>query len=114
MFKELKLLGTDVDEALERFGGNAELYRKFIIKFLKNADEYNPDSAFESGDYDEAFKRVHALKGVSGNLSFVPLYTAYSEITELLRAGSNAEAQAKYSETKSLRDSYMECIRNNF
>ena len=55
-------------------------------------------------NYKEAFEAAHSLKGVLGNLSLTPLYDKVCEITELLRAGEDADYAALTAETDGLRE----------
>lgn len=50
-------------------------------------------SLFEQGRFEEAIAPAHTLKGVMGNLSATPLYSANTRIVNDLRSGSNDEAQ---------------------
>ena len=47
---------------------------------------------YEAGDKAAAFEMAHALKGVLGNLALTPIYKPLSEMTELLRAGKDPDA----------------------
>ncbi len=46
------------------------------------------------GETEIAFRAAHTLKGTSANLGIQSLYTLSSEMTELLRAGKRADAEA--------------------
>ena len=77
----LKRNGIDYDGAMERFGGNAELYERL-------------EQALAGGDVDTAVREAHTLKGVAGNLSFAALYEAASKVNAALREGDLAGATA--------------------
>jgi HPt (histidine-containing phosphotransfer) domain-containing protein len=85
----------NLKECYDAFGGSYEVIRgrlpkdelieKFVKKFLAEPSYAALSGAVEAGDYEEAFKAAHALKGVSANLSFTRLTKSVSELTELLR-----------------------------
>ena len=49
------------------------------------------DAAVREKDYKSAFELAHGLKGMYANLSLTPLSVPLSEITELLRAGTDTD-----------------------
>ena len=83
----LKRNGIDYDGAMERFGGNAELYERLALKFLD-------DTHFAALEQALAVREAHTLKGVAGNLSFAALYEAASKVNAALREGDLAGATA--------------------
>ena len=76
----LKRNGIDYDGAMERFGGNAELYERLALKFLDDTHFAALEQALAGGDVDTAVREAHTLKGVAGNLSFTALYEAASKV----------------------------------
>lgn len=86
--------GIDYDDALDRFGGNAALYRKLALKYLDNAHYAALIAAMEAGDFDEAYSQAHSLKGVAGNLSLRDLYLAAGTVSDALRNGETTRAEA--------------------
>ena len=82
-------------ECYDTFGGSYEsvrqrissdeIIKKFVIKFLSEPSYRNLCDNFEKGDYVEAFRAAHSLKGVAANLGFNRLQGSVSELTELLR-----------------------------
>jgi HPt (histidine-containing phosphotransfer) domain-containing protein len=85
----------NLKDCYDSFGGSYEVIRerlpkdelidRFVRKFLVEPSYTSLCSAVDVGDYEEAFKAAHALKGVSANLSFVRLTKSVSDLTELLR-----------------------------
>ena len=90
----LKRNGIDYDGAMERFGGNAELYERLALKFLDDTHFAALEQALAGGDVDTAVREAHTLKGVAGNLSFAALYEAASKVNAALREGDLAGATA--------------------
>ena len=80
--------GIDYDDALDRFGGNIELFKRLASKYANDSHFVGMVAALEAGDYEQAYRDAHALKGVSGNLSFSQLYNLTSQICFALREGN--------------------------
>lgn len=98
MINRLKNWGCNVDEALERFVNDEQLYCTCFNMFLADDTFEKLKQNIKDGDCKTAFESCHTLKGVGGNLSAGPLYTAICELTERLRAGNIDDAE-KYLET---------------
>lgn len=72
------------EEVLGRLYSEA-LVQKFVGKFLTDKSFQLLEDSLKAGDYGEAFRAAHTLKGVAQNLSFTRLYQSSHEITEALR-----------------------------
>lgn len=48
--------------------------------------------AIENRDIETAFKAAHTMKGISANLGFTKMYSAFSIVTEELRSGNIEKA----------------------
>ena len=86
--------GVDYDEAIERFGGNTELYKRIAVKFGDDPHFAALSAALDHDNLEEAYHHAHALKGVAGNLSLGNLYHAACRVTEALRCGDVATARS--------------------
>lgn len=84
--------GIDYDDAMDRFGGNVDLYKRLALKYLDDAHFAGCVAAMTVGDYDQAYREAHSLKGVAGNLSFSHLYDVASMICKDLREGEPVSA----------------------
>lgn len=91
--------GIDYDDALDRFGGNVALFKRLAGKYADDSHFIGMEAALEAGDYDQAYREAHALKGVSGNLSFARLYNLTSQICHALREGSPETAMGLLADT---------------
>ena len=78
-------LEGDYQEVLGRLYSEA-LVQKFVGKFLSDKSFQLLQDTLKAGDYEEAFRAAHTLKGVTQNLSFTRLYQSSHEITEALRS----------------------------
>lgn len=113
LIDELKDLGINAEEALERFMGNASLYERMLGKLTAAVKENEVMPCFDAGNNEEALAKAHTLKGVTGNLSVTPLYSAYSDIVSLLRAGKPDEAKAQLELILPVQDKIISCIENH-
>ena len=113
MLDELKALGANVDEGLERCLGRTDLYEKFINKLPEMLEDPEIKAAFDRGDDQTVIEKTHAIKGVTGNLSITPLFEAYSNIVSLERKGSPEEARAIFDNIQPIQEKIMECIKKN-
>ena len=86
--------GVNVNEALERLGGDKELYDDLLVHFKGSPRYTNLAQALEKGDVDEAFQLAHALKGTAGNLGFTRLFEALTPVVEALRVKNLELARA--------------------
>lgn len=103
----LLLCETDIEGSLRRFSGNEDIYISYVNKFPEEPTMHIFMKAMDRKDWDEAFATAHALKGLSGNLGFIPLYHAVAEIVLLLRAQKYDELEPAYEKIK---QSYTELI----
>lgn len=55
--------GVDYAEAMERFGGNEELYRRIAVKFPDDPHYTELGAALEHNDVEAAYRHAHALNG---------------------------------------------------
>ncbi len=90
----LNALGVNTQEGLSRCMNNEAFYLKLVNMALDNGGYAQLTAAVRAGDKHAAFEAAHALKGMVGNLSLTPLYEPVSEMTELLRAGSEADYES--------------------
>lgn len=89
---KLSKVGINANEGISRFGGNGEIYEKFLNKFPEDENFANMCKAIESMNVTEAFSYAHALKGVVGNLSMTRMYDHLCLLVEELRKGSLVQA----------------------
>lgn len=107
--------GADVKSTLRRFMGNEGMYMKFLKRFPEDPNYQNLGVNLEAGNYEEAFRCAHTLKGVAANLGLVPVQTAVSGLVEELRSKSNeevdaAKANAMWQDLKKVYGQFVEII----
>lgn len=114
LLDELESLGVDVKEGLDRVMGDESLYKMMLDMFV-SAVQTTPIRVedFDGQDLEELTGRVHSLKGTSGNLSLLPLFTRYKEILGLLRDGQPKEAKAIYEKMIPIENNIIDCIQRH-
>ena len=83
-------LGGDYEGTLGRLCSE-KLVEKFALKFLADDSYSLLEESIQVGNYSDAFRAVHTLKGVSLNLGFTKLYQVSDVLTEALRDSNQLE-----------------------
>lgn len=81
----------DYADGLKRFSNVAMLYQKHLKKFPADQTCNQLVEAMNQGDFEEAFRQAHTLKGIAGNLSLAGLYQICIPFVEALRGGADIE-----------------------
>lgn len=92
-------LGGDYENVVGRLM-NEKIVRKFLFKFLDDASYSTLIRTLEAGDYEEAFRAAHTLKGVCSNLGLSRLLDSSSRMTEALRERKPGDYTALAAEVK--------------
>jgi HPt (histidine-containing phosphotransfer) domain-containing protein len=82
---------VNTEEGLRRLMNTEAFYLRLVNLALDDAGFGKLSDAVGNDDRKAAFEAAHALKGVLGNLSLTTMYEKVSEMTELLRAGKDAD-----------------------
>ena len=85
MLDVLEDWGCDIEEGLERLGGDEDFYETLLSGFVQENGMDELALAMEVGDYRRACEAAHGLKGDTSNLSLTPLYEAVCSLVEDLR-----------------------------
>ena len=105
---ELENAGHKISEMVGRFAGNEMICITLVKKFPKDPNFELYVKQVRSGDYEEAEKSVHTLKGVSSNLGL----TKITEITQLILNDIRAGQYDNLKElTNQLEISYHEAVK---
>ena len=111
---ELEALGVDTAEGLDRVMGDDSLYEMMLGMFVDAIQSANiSPKDFDGGDLEGLTKKVHTLKGTTGNLSLTPLFTSYNTALGLLREGKNAQAKAEYERMLPVQAKIIDCINQH-
>lgn len=111
LFEELSECGVDISDGLNRLINNEAVYEKLLKKLPESVKQQEVLSFLDSGDIETAIQRAHSIKGVTGNLSVTPLYSAYTEIVNLLRANKLTEARELYIKTSEVQEKIFQIIQ---
>ncbi len=74
-------------EALERFGGDKELYEELLSMFV-NEPQFYPEivsNLIHENSLSEAASQVHRLKGTAGTIGAEQLYHSSADLESLLK-----------------------------
>ena len=105
----LKMNG-DYEDVCKRFTKEERISR-FVLKFLEDSTFQMLCEAMESKDYQEVFRAIHTMKGVSQNLGFTKLYEACHAMTEAVRGGVPLEDENLFADVKRVYEKTIEVIR---
>lgn len=104
---------TDIDGAMNRFYDDEELYMRCLADFLNDTTMDDLKTALAAMEWDAAFTAVHALKGLAGNMGFIPLFQVSAEMVVMIRAGRIDEAKVYFSEADRCYRRICSVIREN-
>lgn len=113
LFEELLNNETDLENALDRFCCSKDLYVKCLKSFVEDTTMTELTKAIACGDWDEVFTAAHAIKGVAGNMGFVPLFYAASEFVVLVRKGKTDEITSSYKKLSLAYERIIDIIKRN-
>ncbi|WP_040197634.1 Hpt domain-containing protein [Candidatus Soleaferrea massiliensis] len=110
MLNALQAAGVDTPRAVQRFAGNAELYEKFLVKFLDDPNFSLIGPALDEKDFGAVLTAAHTLKGVSANLGMTRLYQSCSGMVAALRCETPEKAADHYGELEAAYQEICEII----
>ena len=110
----LLLRETDLQGAIRRFNGDEQLYLSCLELFLQDQTMVQLNEALENQSWDEAFTAAHALKGLAGNMGFVPLMHAVSQLVVLIRGGRIKEIGEAMEQVNSCYRDIVDAIHQYF
>jgi response regulator RpfG family c-di-GMP phosphodiesterase/signal transduction histidine kinase/HPt (histidine-containing phosphotransfer) domain-containing protein len=87
------LRSVDTKGALERFAGNEELYRNWLMRFVDDAagEVSKIRQALVDGDQSLARKSAHAFKGQTGTLGLIGLHATVTALEAAIAQGRPAD-----------------------
>ena len=110
----LALRETDIQGALKRLNDNEELYAFCLKSFLDDDTVFRLNEALKDGLWDDAFTAAHALKGLAGNMGFVPLMHATGQLLIIIRGGRTKEISEYLERVNSHYRDIIDAIKENF
>ena len=100
--QQLKAFGCNTDEGLQRCLNNETFYLGLVNKFVTSIDLSNLRKALANKDLETAFKEVHSLKGVAGNLALTPIFDVTVKMVEPLRVKQDIDYTSLFNQLESL------------
>ena len=97
-----EMVGGDYEGVLSRLRKD-ERIEKFALKFLDDGSYQLLCDSLAAGNYDEAFRASHTIKGVCQNLGFDKLHVSADALTEKLRAKDTDGLEA-----------YIDCLKEDY
>lgn len=91
--KQLRKAGVNIEDAMDRFMEDDDMLVEFLAQFYEDPNYGLFWVAMEEKRYEDAFKAVHNLKGLCGNLSLDYLFEIVAREVELLRSKQYEEAE---------------------
>lgn len=114
LLEELNALGADTADALDRIMGDTELYEVMLGMFVSSIGDASISlDEFDGDDLDGLIRKIHALKGTTGNLALTPLFEGYNRSLELLRSGQPAQAKAAFEQMLPVQAKILDCINQH-
>lgn len=110
----LTLRQTDVTGAVERLCGSEELYESCLSAFRSDSTMKELNEAIAASSWDEAFTAAHAMKGMAGNMGFVPLMHSVGQLIVLIRGGRLKEISESLEMVNSSYRDIMDGINRYF
>lgn len=92
-------MDASYDEVIGRLRSE-RMVQKFALKFLNDPSYQLLIDSMAAGNYEDAFRAAHTIKGVCQNLAFTRLMKSSSALTEALRSGATPEAPALLEQVK--------------
>lgn len=111
LIEDFEKNGINYIEALRRFDGNEDLYRRLAVKFLDDPNFIELEKTLHSGDAQKAQRAAHSLKGVAGNLSFDDLYQISCKLNGILLQGDIQTAQTLMPQARQAYESVCGILR---
>lgn len=94
--------------------GDEQLYISCLWMFLDDPTMDELNEAIRIKSWDEAFTAAHALKGLAGNMGFVPLMHSTGKLVVLIRGGRLQEIGDCVAQINSNYRDITDAIRTSF
>lgn len=108
------LRNTDIEGAMRRFENNESFYISCLQLFLEDETIRELNKTVKEKRWDDAFTAAHALKGLAGNMGFVPLMHAVGQLVVLIRSGRLREVDESMLQVNSDYRDITDAISQNF
>lgn len=112
METKTELPGFDFQDALDKFGGDSILLRKYVSLMIEDLDQRLPllESMLNHHDFSNAKLQLHTMRGTASALSATKLISLCLECEKGCRANLQQQALHTFLEIKSAVDSIRQVI----
>lgn len=110
----LMLRNTDIQGAIQRLGGDEQLYISCLMAFVEDPTMNQLNDAIMKKSWDDAFTAAHALKGLAGNMGFVPFMHSLGQLVIIIRGGRTQNIKECLALVNSNYRDIVDAINNNF
>ena len=110
----LSIRDTDFVGAIKRLCGNESLYITCLKEFLNDKTVEILNDAINKKSWDDAYTAAHALKGLAGNMGFIPLMHATGKLVILIRGGREHDLPDGVNSVNSCYRDIIDAITYNF
>lgn len=105
---------TDINGAIHRCNESEEQYALYLVMFYDDDTMRQLSDAIAVGAWDDAFTAAHALKGLAGNLGFLPLMHSIAQLVIMIRGGRISDAKVQMAQVGSCYRGIADKIYENF
>ncbi|MDR2094730.1 MAG: Hpt domain-containing protein [Treponema sp.] len=77
---------VNIEDALKRVMNNKKLYTKLLGKFINDMNMDELLVTVQSGDYENAQKQAHTIKGAAANLALIELWHRIQDFEVQIKA----------------------------
>lgn len=109
--EKLAQFGFDMKEYLRRFDDTPQLYQECLTLYTSSRNIDRLCEHYSNGEWEEAQKTAHTLKGSSANLALTKLWDLYSRIVEILKSGDPGTAAPLVQEAAELESQLREAVQ---
>ena len=112
--RALFLRSVDIEGAIRRMCGDEAVYAACLRAFLDDPSVRELNQTILTASWDDAFTAAHALKGVAGNMGFVPLMHNTGQLIVLIRRGQLSDIPRALELVNSAYRDIVDGIRQYF
>ncbi len=110
----LRLRETDIESVMRRLNNNQSVYETCLLAFLEDTTVAELNAALTHKLWDDAFTAAHALKGVAGNMGFIPLMHHTAQLIILIRSGKTQDIPQSLERVNSSYRDIVDAIHRYF
>ena len=108
--EKLTEMGCNTKDGLARCMNNEKFYLKMLPVAIKDNHFDLLEKAIADKDMKAAYEAAHAIKGSTGNLGLTPIYKTISKMSDMLKAGMNADYASIYKIVKTEREKFLSLL----